>query len=346
MVKMINSLDSKASVLSLDDNANNPFEMFRDPSKYGSHINLSKATMKECVEAYVNYKMSAGKKHIKRGYGTLINHLTTIERKYELVIMPNVVGVEFFRKMEYYFSEKCNLAGSTIECLITKMKTVLSWASKYGASVSMDYNEYKPEKNLAKPKLVLTIEDIYKLYYFDIDTIPHRRSFKRTLTKVRDQFLLSCFLGQRYSDMSRIESDNFFGLDKNTFKITQQKTGNQAVVDIKLFNSKTPSIVNAILKKYDYQAPYQHDICDYNRYLHILCKLAQLDDEVIYEYKSNGKVQKKVYKKYQLISSHCGRRTFVTNAVKEGIHSERIKQASGHKTDSAFGKYVVLGENG
>ena len=58
------------------------------------------------------------------------------------------------------------------------------------------------------------------------------------------------------------------------------------------------------------------------------------------------KFRKKVYKKYQLISSHCGRRTFVTNAVKEGIHSERIKQASGHKTDSAFGKYVVLGENG
>jgi len=52
----------------------------------------------------------------------------------------------------------------------------------------------------------------------------------------------------------------------------------------------------------------------------------------------------KTYKKYELISSHTARRSFVTNAIKRNVNVEFVKQASGHISDSSFRKYVILGE--
>ena len=51
----------------------------------------------------------------------------------------------------------------------------------------------------------------------------------KTLEKVRDMFVLSCNLGQRYSDMVRISPENF---RNGIFSIVQQKTGNKCYVPI------------------------------------------------------------------------------------------------------------------
>ena len=67
--------------------------------------------------------------------------------------------------------------------------------------------------------------------------------------------------------------------------------------------------------------------------------------DIKYEYKVAGVMISKNFKKWELISSHVARRTFITNAVKRGINSQFIKRASGHHSDESFGKYVIFNDN-
>ena len=54
-----------------------------------------------------------------------------------------------------------------------------------------------------------------------------RKNKIETLEKVRDMFVLGCNLGQRYSDLVRINPENF-----RNQRIVQQKTGNKCFVPI------------------------------------------------------------------------------------------------------------------
>jgi hypothetical protein len=50
----------------------------------------------------------------------------------------------------------------------------------------------------------------------------------------------------------------------------------------------------------------------------------------------------KTYFKHELISSHTARRSFCTNAYDDNIPTLSIMAISGHKTESAFLKYIKM----
>ena len=51
---------------------------------------------------------------------------------------------------------------------------------------------------------------------------------------------------------------------------------------------------------------------------------------------------KQNYKKWQLVSSHTARRSFATNLYLSGFPTLSIMQITGHKTESAFMKYIKV----
>ena len=221
----------------------------------------------------------------------------------------------------------------------------MKWAALHGAQLSSDIDNYKIRPCDSKPKITLTEDEISRIAWFDINTIPVRKQHKATLTKVRDHFVLSCFLGQRYSDMIRLTEKNFQGAAKDSFKSIQKKTSNQAYLSFHKLYGEYPRPLRKILENYDFQAPFTGHLSNYNNYLHSLCKYIGFDEEIKFEYvDKRKKVVTKTYKKYELISSHTARRSFVTNAIKRNVNVEFVKQASGHISDSSFRKYVILGE--
>jgi integrase len=46
--------------------------------------------------------------------------------------------------------------------------------------------------------------------------------------------------------------------------------------------------------------------------------------------------------KYDLITSHTGRRSFCTNMYKRGLPTLMIMSISGHKTEKSFLKYIKV----
>ena len=65
------------------------------------------------------------------------------------------------------------------------------------------------------------------------------------------------------------------------------------------------------------------------------------DDEVTYEYKFNDSIVTKKFPRYELITSHTGRRSFITNSINRNVNPQYIKRASGHTSDSSFNKYDI-----
>ena len=169
-----------------------------------------------------------------------------------------------------------------------------------------------------------------------IRTLVKRKDHRALLEKAKDMFVLSCNLGQRHSDMLRIQKKNF---GRNIFTIVQQKTGHRAVVDIDKFaiDKKT---TYEILEKYNYTAPYKATIGCYNSKIHELMKLAGLTEDVLLETKIQDEIKEEIFPKYKLIASHTARRTFISANVFRGILEYRIRKASGHTDCRSFAMYI------
>ncbi len=81
-----------------------------------------------------------------------------------------------------------------------------------------------------------------------------------------------------------------------------------------------------------------------NRHLKTLGQMAGMI-EVIVKVRYSGKERiETVHKKYELLSTHAARRSFVTLGLEFGIRSEVIMSCSGHTDTGSLRKYVTVRE--
>lgn len=165
----------------------------------------------------------------RKSIGSLLFNLQEIEKQFQVTMVPIQV-TDIFWGHFISFCQSGELKMSSIETLCNQLRSILNWAVKYNAKVLPTYTDIRIQK-LRNQEIALTQDDISRITYFDIDRFysDRRKDFRETMMRIRDHFVLSCNLYQRYSDMIRIERSCF---DRNIFKITQQKTGALAVVNI------------------------------------------------------------------------------------------------------------------
>lgn len=82
-----------------------------------------------------------------------------------------------------------------------------------------------------------------------------------------------------------------------------------------------------------------------NDYLKEIGRICQIDEPItITTYKGNTRIEK-TYKKYELLSTHCGRRTFVCNALMLGIPANIVMQWTGNSNYEAMRPYIAIADN-
>jgi len=180
-------------------------------------------------------------------------------------------------------------------------------------------------------EIIFLTEDELKRF-IDADLSNNKR-----LEKVRDLFVFGCLTGGRFSDYSTMTKANIIEYDDNTkvLYFRPKKTGGKELY-IPLHH-----VAEKILIKHDYNIPSISNQ-KFNDYLKELSELLEIDSEikkVTFYGKENVKT---VYKKYELITSHVARKTFVTLSLISGIRPAVVKSASGHISDSSFARYVGL----
>lgn len=217
-----------------------------------------------------------------------------------------------------------------IGTVIQKIKTVMGYALDEGKHTNSEFKKSyfsKISEVIHHPYLDLKeLNEIEKLELVD-----------REMDIARDIFLVGCFTGLRIGDLLRfIQNPNYVVENGEKFiEIKQSKTKNYVYIPLK------PN-VKKIMEKYDGNLPdYLHQNI-INKHLKSICKRAKITYEYQYT-RTEGGVEV-IYKKpkYKFISTHTARRSFCTNAYKEGVPVHDIMAISGHKTETIFLDYIKV----
>lgn len=211
---------------------------------------------------------------------------------------------------------------------ISTLKQFISTAIEAGHVERFTWNSIKSEK-----------KDVDSVYtdFSEIQVLYDEILIKPTEILVRDKYVLNCFLGMRYSDLNKLEPHFFSKREIKGVKYLVY-TGRAKKTDHKIEFVLHP-IAQQILEKYNYAIP-KLSAKEFNEVLKIVAHKAGLRGlERIREIRGHENIVKDI-PKYELMSSHAGRRSFCTNFYNEGVSIAAIMSISGHQTELEFRKYI------
>lgn len=173
------------------------------------------------------------------------------------------------------------------------------------------------------------MNEITRIYYYKFEKQDKRKAKER----IRDMFVLGCLTALRYSDYSRLTSQN---LIDNYIVIRTKKTN----VDVKV---PAHDYVFEIFAKYQGCIPNGLCIQYFNKYLKVIMKEIGLNDPITYSFTKGGKLLTVTRQKWELISSHTARRSAATNMYLTGrMKTLEIMKLTGHKSEQNFFRYIRL----
>ena len=315
-------------------NKDNFIQYLNASSAAQEKLELKGKSLFTCMCLMCKLKYNGNWKEYKKRYSSLIHNLVILQNRTKTILYPIIITSEFWNLFINFQLER-GLCYSTATGNCTQLLSILDWSSKYGAEVSrsfraLDKYPYHIEQ------LALTPDEVSHIYHFDLNSVNLRADKRKNLERVRDTFVLACNLGQRYSDISRIDSSCFSG---NMFQMISQKTKMVSCVDIDEMCIDKDTVYK-ILKKYGYRCPYKSDVGNFNHSLKELIKMIGFKDMVQRQVKVQGKIIDKSDYKYNLITSHTARRTFININIQRHKTSIEIRRATGHRTYFGYSKYL------
>lgn len=155
-----------------------------------------------------------------------------------------------------------------------------------------------------------------------------------TLIKVRDIFCFGCFTGQRYSDIARLRRED---IRDGIWFLKTKKTKDSLEIPLNDFALE-------ILAKYKTSSSPLPDISNQkmNYYLKDLGKLLDINDVTIKTRYSGKDVIEEIKPKYEFLSTHTARRTFVTLSLEKGMRPETVMSITGHKDYKTMQRYLKI----
>jgi integrase len=230
------------------------------------------------------------------------------------------VNGEFYTSFVAYL-QSFNFTNNTIGGVVKYLKVFLN---------ALD-NERKQLVDIGKLRVMKEEVDNIYLNEEELQLI-HDAELPRHLDRVRDCFLLLAWTGCRYSDLQQIDKSNIKG---EVLSFRQHKTNNRVAIPIH-------PVVREIFEKYNYELPNEISNQKFNDYLKDVARLSGITATETKTRTEGGRLTTTRSEKWQLVTSHTGRRSFATNMYKRGLPSIMIMSITGHKTESAFLKYIKV----
>ena len=212
-------------------------------------------------------------------------------------------------------SQSINTFGKRIKVLKTLLKA--SYDRGHHTNNIFENKGFKKLEKIKK-KVYLTKDEVNLIE--NVDLIPR-------LDRVRDCFLLMCYLGLRISDLKSVTRSNIDGEKQKTLHIQMYK--NEGFLSISII----PQALS-IIEKYDYKLPIISE-SKMNKYIKEVGEIAGINDVFIED--------EFAYKKYEKISNHTARRTFATlSFLNSDLEIRDLMRFFGHKKESTFKRYVQV----
>jgi len=225
-----------------------------------------------------------------------------------------------------YFISK-DKAQNTIRVYVEYIRQFMKRSHKLGWHSNTLYNDDSftmPAEDI-DTAIYLTTDEILKIYNLKFDRAIEAR------IRVRDYFVFGCLTGLRFTDIQRA---NGLTVKDNVLHMNTRKKGNTVMIPLN-------PVAMEIWGRYggNFRTYYTHD---FNATLKRICKLAGLNEKVLWTGTRGGKKLQIEKYKWDMCTSHTMRRSFATNAYKAGVPAISIMRITGHKTEASFMKYIRL----
>lgn len=235
------------------------------------------------------------------------------------------IDVNFYNGFVKFLTDAKKFAPNTIGKHIKHLKVFIKAATENDRKIP-DYTSKFTGMREDTDSIYLDTAELSELFNINL-------SGNTRLDKTRDLFLLGAYTGLRFSDFSRLNSDN---ISDNRITIKAQKTGREVKIPLH-------PTVRTILEKYKGKELPTLSNVKMNEYLKELGNLcASLKKKVPYSETRGGVTTNIKIEKYELLTTHTARRSFSTNAYLDGVPTLTIMAITGHNTEKSFLRYIKI----
>lgn len=225
-----------------------------------------------------------------------------------------------------YLSLDCKLNNSTVIGYVKRIQAVLRYSDRHGYPCDRGALDYRPGLKTVDKQIIF-------LEWDELMTVLNAELPYPYLEKARDLFCISSFTGLRYSDLQKLTPAD---IADDCITIVTQKTTDTLHIELNDYS-------RALLAKYGNRPP-QLSNQKYNNYIKEVGLHCGITTPMKIVRIRAGKREEKTYPKWQLLTTHAGRRTFISNALMMGIPVETVMKWTGHKNYEAMKPYIAIAD--
>lgn len=265
---------------------------------------------------------------------TLKNHETFKSNlsQFNSRLTTDDLTLDMMYRFQAWYVERGYL-NSTIRKQITILKTFMEWMTERGYYDKNAHKQFKMKfKGIGELRVVvyLTWHELIKLYGMQLPT--------KSQEIARDVFCFCCFTSLRYSDVAKLQKSD---VRENEIEVVTEKTNAVLSIDLNKYS-------RALLDKYKdlhlandmaFPVPVMQVM---NRELKLIGKAAGFDTPIRKVHYSGSKRIEVVKPKYEFMTTHCGRRTFIVNSLYLGIPAEVVMKWTGHSDYDSMKPYIAI----
>lgn len=326
--KLLDSYEAKIFEISTLEKSKNPtvsFDVISDEIK--NYFNKTETTFFSAYKEFLNVKSNTVSKEALQKYSRVGSLLLEFEKKTRFKLSFEKISPLFFDKFYPFLTQEKKMLNNTAHKTIQFFKTYMIWANERSLTDNTAYKSFK-SKSEQNEVVYLTDDELMKLYNMTIEN--------ERLDRVRDLFIFQCFTGVRYSDIENLSRADING---TIWKLRTQKT--RDIIEIPL-NSYAQSI---LVKYRDWETPLPViSNQKINKYIKELCKIAKINSPVkLVKYRGTERIET-TSEKFEVISSHTARRTFISLSLERGMKPDVIMSITGHKSYKMMQRYLKIAD--
>lgn len=282
-----------------------------------------------------------------------------------------------YKWQEYFLNDVLNqngdvgLLNSTIEKYFKKLKAFLRWSQKRNPSIQSHFQDYNIESDPPS---------IYPLKEDDLNRIAEFADDERNelrLRKVASLFVFLSATGMRFSDACLLSAEDIYKGESNNLAdsvlrtITKKthdeifiplnryalreiiRNSKESLLDTETLNDTTKSssffkdvdeFIDLVRDKDEGLLMTSISLVKFNAYIKEVARTIGLDDTITFRSKKGSTVVRRTFKRYEKISSHDCRRTFITLSLEWGMRPETVMSITGHNSLKTMQRYIKVTE--
>lgn len=332
-------------------------------------------------EELINLKTGIVNITVIGDYRTAQKHVLNYCEINNLTVSWKLFDDDFYEKWTSYFINECvnshgeiGLKNSTMGKHFKNLKVFLGWAFEKNYINNLKFKKYK---------VIREITDVFPLSEFHLAKMVAFADNQKNpigLRKIASLFVFLSTTGLRYSDSQHITwSDiQYTGADnisEQFLRITTKKTNQKLYIPFNEYSLRelrrnsfefdnTELTISSILKpsnellnkdntksfftdKEELNKPLLPQITPqhFNRGLKEVGELCNFTEPIKITYKSGSKTFTKEYRRWEKLSSHDCRRTFITLSLQKGMRPETVMAITGHTTMKTMMRYNKIAKN-